>query len=351
MLKKNIKINHAASSTHKTLPALEQARLYSDHPDRLIVETTNLDVFVATTNELFDVPFLNVCVPAKELNNVISMFDDFEIIDNSSDGYIIFKNGRKKVKLNVFPAQDFPNRPIKEDGSINFNLNKNDILKCFSFSSEVAKGVLNGINISSDGYSVKVASTDGYKLTKVEVNQKTDPFNVILDGKNTIKMLSLLDDGEVNISLSPEVNFVTVKQNDVEIVLRVISGKYPDYERIIPRQFLFEYSIQKNAILSVLKEAKILADKDTHLVDLSFNESELTISAGSGKGIYTDVIQTEKKCSEDMGKISFNLEYLISVISKIDDKNISLKMNADTKPVMFDSGDGSHRSMLMPIMN
>lgn len=354
MLKQNIKLNLQSVSKSVSLPQLEQIRLKVNPNGDLIAQTTDLSSFVTTINKNIDAPYdLDVCVPAKEFSDVIGIFNDFEIAYDDINCELVFKSGRKKAKLRTFPSADFPNSPEIKGNKTSFVFDKKHLTGCFAYSSDKTRGILQGINFRGDLTGAYCAATDGYRLTFSKLDEQYGDFDFTIDGINTIKMLSSMPENEVEITFSDTSNFVGFKQGDVEFIVRKIEGKYPDYTKIIPKQFQSEIKVNRKDLISCVKEANVLIDRNTFMIQFEFKEQgKMSIKARSDNGDYYSEIDYSGDINLD--SIAFNSSFLVQILQRIDSDIVVVKMNTDRKPAVFESSFESqsteYLALLMPIM-
>lgn len=332
------------------LPILSDIHFFTDN-GKLFVETTDLTCFYRSKVDDFDM-FLDVMIPSAAVIGFVSKSseEDIDLLLKSDD--LVFKSGKNKLSTSFKPSTDFPKPQKLEFLEEVFTqeffpaLSKTDF-----YADDVVKGILCAINMKCEDNAVVFGSTDGYRLNVNSINKTivgNKQFN--LPGDQVIKIANLLKKGnseKTNIYASE--TMIAFETDDSYVSTRLVEGKFPDYNKIIPKSFLNSFIINKSQLKEALKISENIIDKTTNIVNFNFRDQFLIIT---GSNINSD-FESEIDYSgfqEDF-EISFNETYLIQAINHIDSEMIVMKCNSGIQPVMlFDQDESENQKiMLMPI--
>jgi len=237
---------------------------------------------------------------------------------------VIIRSGRSRATLSTLPAEDFPS--LEENaGDLRFSVSKKALLQlleatCFAMAEQDVRYYLNGmlLEIKQNGTLVVVAA-DGHRLA---VNTLSEPLSIqkdlriIIPRKGVLELQRILDEGEEDISLAVGSNHLRVTAGNVTLTTKLLEGRFPEYERIIP--------VGGNKIVlgnrEILKEA---FHRAAALFTDKFRGVRLKLSSGLLKILAVNAEQDEVEedvevdySGEDL-EIGFNIRYLIDFLNVI----------------------------------
>jgi DNA polymerase-3 subunit beta len=186
---------------------------------------------------------------------------------------------------------------------------------------------LNGLLLVVEGKNVIAVATDGHRLAfaQITIEEEFERQEVIIPRKTIIELQRLLEDSDQPVSLEIANNQVKLSFSDIELISKLVEGKFPDYTRVIPKGYKNEFSIHREGLLRALQRTAIMtSDK--------FKGVRWVIAPGSLKISSTNADQEEAveeleiDYSGDTVDIGFNVTYLLDVLNnlKIDHINIAL---------------------------
>lgn len=298
------------------------------------------------------------CVLGKTLNDLLNSInnDKLKISLQGNDLQIFSSN--LETHLSIMSADDFPRIPeIKTSKEL--TITSKDLKKAldktlFTVSYDIARPILSGILFNIDKDQVILAGTDAFRLSEYKINnvQKIEFDNSfvlpISTANEVYKILNSSEVDKVTIKVgSDQVEFVI---DEFTVVSKLIIGKYPDYQKIIPNENQQRVVIGKEEILSSLRTAEVFSKNNSNVVNLEFGDSGLSIkSQASGVGSYETRIECDQL--DKNYSINVNIRYLIEGISSISSDDIAFFIQSETSPFVIKSMETSdnYLHLIMPI--
>jgi len=301
----------------------------------------------------------NIAIPAKLLLDTLKTFSDQPLtflVDQNTFGIEIgSENG--KFKLAGQNGDEFPKTPTMESSS-KTNMPTSVLASAinntlFATGNDELRPIMSGVfcELSSDGCTF--VATDAHKLVKYKrsdaVAQKTVSF--ILPKKPlTLLKNTLSNDGEVSIEYNETNAFF--KFNDIELVCRLIDGKYPNYEAVIPKENPNVLTIDRIEFYNSIRRVAIFASKSTHQIRLKIAGSELHISSEDLDFSNEAFERLSCQYTGENIEIGFNSRFLLEMISNLNAEQINLEMSAPNRAGIIIPQDGvsEHEDVLMLVM-
>lgn len=342
------------STKHITLPVL-QCVLLEVKNDQLLIRSTNLEigieVIIKAEVEVEGV----VAVPASVLLQTVNLNSQKNINLRSEDGSLVVSTEGSETAIKCVPHDDFPSIP-KVEGSGQtlkgglFALG----IKTASFAASLSsiKPELGSVYIyQKKEHSLTFVATDSFRLMEKTVPQKGVVFEmgVLVPQKNAIELARVCD----QIGSDPTIRFNDNQlalefSEGVYITSRLVSGSFPDYEQIIPKEYVAHSKILKEDLVHCFKKTSIFLNKFFQ-VSLHFDKQSVVVSALSGElGNTTESIKAEGSGEELT--LSFNQRYIAEALSHFVDDSIVLNMAGVGRPLVIKGvSDGSVRYLVMPM--
>lgn len=281
-----------------------------------------------------------IAIPGKMLLETLKSFPDqpltFDV--NSENFGIEISSGYGKYKLNGHNPLEFPRIPeiengndFKIDGSILFNgINKT----IFATGNDEIRPVMSGVYLQIGNDSLTMVATDSHRLIRYRRNDVKSETEAafILPKKplNLLKQLLGYTDSEVLVSFnSKNASFAF---DNTKLICRLIEGKYPNYEAVIPKESPFVLSIQRDDLMNSIRRVALFSSKSTYQVKLNIQGSELQLTAEDLD--YSKAAAERLTCSyngEDM-EIAFNSKFISEMLSNLDSERITLNLSAPNRP-------------------
>ena len=315
--------------------------------------------------ESFDENF-SICVNANDFNKALSNLKGKRIeMDIDTQKHIIkccHDNGH--FQLPCFDSEEYP-RPIdvrNEQDIVSKKISSSSLLLAlnkvsFATANDELRPVMNGIHFDFKDYGLVIVASDGRVLAKnTDTTIKSD--NSEIDGFNLPKKPSVIlhnilngDEKEVNLYFNERV--VAFSNDDFFITTRLIEGRYPNYDSVIPKDNTLIATFRRNDFISALKRVLPMSNTSSNMVSVLFANQKITISA-----IDIDFSRSASEtinCDYDDNeiKIGFNGFNLLSVLQTIDDIDVKVLMKEPNRACIFtracDDEKTQYISLLMPL--
>lgn len=323
-----------------TIPAIENLFLETSKK-KLTISATDLEISMSTAMDVMDASDGKVTVNAKEFFEIIRNLDDSDIeISVDSNLKLTLKTKSGSFKLACTSADEYPTLPsISENAEV--SLITADALRgviektLFAVSKDEHRRSMNGVLFQFAGKGAKIYSTDGHRLVRIEDKSL---MNKPLKKEANIqeKALSLaaksFKGSDVEVTIGDE--HIGLKNNDTELIARLIKEPHPDYETVIPSDIDNNklMSVNRSELLEKVRRVAILSDSINHLVKFSVDSDALTISAeDTDRGeMGEERLQVQWNGGEPMS-IGFNSGYITEAMSSIDAANVRFAFSTSTR--------------------
>ena len=261
--------------------------------------------------------------------------------------------------MNIISSEEFPIIPkIKSEPILKIN---KDILRTgLSQIVEItaiseSRPEISGIYMKFEKESIKTAATDSFRLAEKIINDvdiaSINENEIIIPKRTVVELIRILQDDDIgNVELVLNQNQVLFNLNNVQIISRLIEGKFPDYTQIIPKEFQAQVITNKQELINNIKLASFFSGKANEvklsilpsksLVELSSEDADV----GSHKSSLPAKIQGKPI------KISFNYRYLLDGLNNIFSDKVIISIGKEAGKTLITSvGDESYKYIVMPI--
>jgi len=187
---------------------------------------------------------------------------------------------------------------------------------------------LNGLLIEVKEKNINIVGTDGHRLsfTSSELTTPTNPAQVIIPRKTVVELVKLLSDTDDPLEISFSNNQVNFKFNDIDLITKVIDGKFPDYSRVIPEGHENFFNINRALLLESMLRASILSNDKYRGIRMVIEENNLKLVSNN-----SEQEQAEEELEIDYKgqkiDIGFNVTYLIDVLMNIHSDELTIAFN------------------------
>jgi DNA polymerase-3 subunit beta len=301
-----------------------------------------------------------IAVPAKILLETLKTFPEqpltFNFDDKTHGIEIISDHG--KYKLAGFSADDYPRIPVI-DKAKSFKIKAAALLDAinkslFATGNDDLRPVMSGVFFQLSKENITFVATDAHKMVRYRRNDlKTSSESSFIVPKKPLTLLkNALSDSEeiVNISHNDSNAFFELK--NISLMCRLIDGRYPNYEAVIPIDNPNKLTVSRMALLNSVRRVALFSNKTTHQVRFKITGSELQISAEDLD--FSNEANERLTCQfdgEDM-EIGFNARFLSEMLSNLDSENVSVEMSAPNRAgILFPTeSNGKDEDILMLVM-
>ena len=318
----------------QTLPILSNILLNIDENKTLSMIATDLEVELIAKMKLDDAEPGITTLPARKIMDICRALPDEVQVEVAVSGEkAILRSGKSRFTLSTLPANEFPeiksiNNPIKF--SISQRILKDIIGKTqFSMAQQDVRYYLNGLLLEIGGNYVRSVATDGHRLSFCEVIADIDTkevHQVIVPRKGVLELNRLLEDVENSAEVSINTNHIKVQLNNISFTSKLIDGKFPDYDRVIPKNTNKIVFADRENLKQSLVRTSILSNEKYRGIRLQLSENQLQAIANNPElEEAEETIEVEYK-GENL-EIGFNVNYIIEALSALDSSDVQLEFS------------------------
>ena len=342
------------SIKHVTLPVL-QCVLITVKDTIVTFKATNLEIGIEVTVDAFIETDGVVAVSATTLLQAVQYITKKEVILSVTEGILSVDSGSGKTTINTIPYDEFPSiiKLTSAGASIQKNLFALGIKTvAFAASQSSIKPELGSIFIQQKKeHSLTFVATDSFRLMEKTVPQKNFILEqtVLIPQKNAIELARICDLLETDPVLIINENQCALAFSEgVYITSRLLSGSFPDYEQIIPKEYITHTTVLKNDLLQSFKKTQVFLNKFMQ-VTVKISRDSIVVSSQNGEvGTTTDTIKVQTD-GEDL-TLNFNQQYLIDPLTHISDESIILHFAGIGRPLVLQgTSDTTLRYLVMPM--
>lgn len=337
---------------------------------RLHVRGTNLQTTIISSCGVEVVEPGVAVVPAAKIGELIENMPDGEISFEVAIGEAklskkqsksaietrgIIKTGKSRFTMKCESAEEFP---AISDAEWRFKF----VYPCARFfdmlaaaSIAVAKedhrDVLKGVLLECTPDRLNVVATDGHRLLRMRDINFSGPSEVIraVVPAELVKALKLIvDDFEIEVAIAEDK--LSISNDRVKIITKLIAGKYPDYTRVWPQAFTRKLSMAHDELLASFRRMALFASDIDNKVRCSFDEQRLELMAQDGANIATENIPIPD--NENPFKITYNDKYILSLLKSLRGERVTISFTESHGPTIFEpetQGEIEQHMFLMPL--
>ncbi len=318
---------------------------------------TDLEVQITSRAQLDGNAEGAVTVGARKLYDILrALPEDAEVALEAKENRMTVKAGKSRFNLQTLAAADFPKMVEAKDASRTLQLPQKALKQAlglvqFAMAVQDIRYYLNGVLFSVDRDTLRVVATDGHRLSFASQDLGSDHGSVeaILPRKTVIELIKLLGDTDDPVSIAMGSNQVRFAFGGIEIVSKIVEGKFPDYQKVIPTQHKNQVSIDRTTLAQSLNRAAILSNEKIRGVRLVFTKNALSI-------ICTNNEQEEAEegltidYDGDPIDIGFNISYLLDVLNHVDSDSVSVTMGDSNSSALIQMpGRDDFKYVVMPM--
>ena len=340
----------------QTLPVLANL-LVQVQGGQLSLTGTDLEVEMVARSAVDDAQDGETTIPARKLFEIVRALPDGSKVTVTQTGdKVTVQAGRSRFTLASLPANDFPSideveateRVDVPEAALKELIERT----AFAMAQQDVRYYLNGLLFDLRDKSLRCVATDGHRLamceTPLEAGAQTKR-QIIVPRKGVQELQRLLEGGDRNIELEVGRNHIRVKRDDVTFTSKLIDGRFPDYEAVIPIGADREVKIDREAFRASLQRAAILSNEKYRGVRVEISPGQLRINAHNPEQEEAqEEIEAETKV--DGLAIGFNVNYLLDALSALRDEHVVLLLrDANSSTLVKEAGNDRCRHVVMPL--
>jgi len=256
--------------------------------------------------------------------------------------------------INGVSAEDFPVMPAINDGS-QWKI-KNKVLKAglqqvvIAASSDEARPTLTGVYVHSHEGGLYLVATDSYRLAEKKLDSTKQDISMLVPASAFQDLLRILGDDDDEVVVTHDDQQVLFRVGDIELVTRLIDGKYPDYRKLIPKEFVSTANLKRSDFINITKVSSLFARESAGSVTINLEEKESLVSIRS---IASQIGENTAGATAEVvgdGVITLNSRYILDALNALGGDMATISFNGKLEPcVIKDATAKDYTHVIMPL--
>ena len=340
-----------------TLPILSNV-LIDSAADTLSFLATDIEIQITARSALRGSgEARSLTVGARKLLDILrALPDGAEVNLQPQDKRLVVKAGTSRFTLQTLPAEDFPRLAKPSGETAKFALSQKALRRLlglvqYAMAQQDIRYYLNGLLMVVEGSQLKLVATDGHRLAYVslEIGGKLARQEVIVPRKTVLELAKLLGEVDDEVKIELAATQASFSFGSIELVSKLIDGKFPDYTRVIPTGHKNKLTAQREPLRQALLRAAILSNE-------KFRGVRWVLTEGSLKLVSSNAEQEEAneevavKYSGDALDIGFNVNYLLDVLNNVGGAEIECAFGDSASSALISYGsEKDFKYVVMPM--
>lgn len=340
----------------QTMPILANV-LLSVTDNVLSVTATDMEVELVAHTTVSASEQGEVTVPARKLLDICRALPEGANVSVMLDkGRLVLRSGRSRFSLATLPAADFP---AVEDIRVqrSFSLLQKQLRAlinrtAFSMAQQDVRYYLNGLLLETSDKRLRAVATDGHRLALCDLEADMGDMpsqQVILPRKGVIELQRLLGDTDDEAKVELGTNHVRVQLSGIRFTSKLIDGRFPEYERVVPKSGDKVISVERQALREALTRAAILSNEKYRGIRLNLENSKLRIQAHNPE---QEEAEDEVEVQYQGGEleIGFNVSYLLDALAALTSEQVVMTLTDSNSSCLIQEPDKQDcRYVVMPM--
>lgn len=344
----------------QTLPILSNV-LIQQNQEKTTFLTTDLEIQIktATAHDASSPQNFSLTVAAKKLQDILrSLATDAEVTLTRKDDHLQVKSGHSAFNLQILPAEDFPEITEESTSERVVTLRQKDLKNLlhhvqFAVAQQDIRYYLNGLLLLIEQKHLIGVGTDGHRLAYIatSLEEAHEKQEVILPRKAVFELSKLLNDSDDPIEIDYFQNKIRFSFSDIVLTSKVIDGKFPDYNRVIPSNNTKHFEINRLIFLQALQRVSILSNQSE-----KFRGVRLIINPNTLRIVCKNNEQEEAQEELEIGyqdepiDISLNITYLLDLLNNVDSETVQCAFESANSSVLITiPGNAEFKYIVMPM--
>ncbi|MDO9217846.1 MAG: DNA polymerase III subunit beta [Lacisediminimonas sp.] len=296
-------------------------------------------------------------VAARKLLDILrALPENSDVTLSLTNKRMTVQSGKSRFALQTLAAEDFPTVAEAGNYTATVSLPQKTLkhlfnMVYFSMAQQDIRYYLNGLLLVVTGKQVIGVATDGHRLAfcQVEVDQELPRQEVIIPRKTIIELQRLLDDSDDPVQLDIATGQVKLSFGDIELISKLVEGKFPDYTRVVPKGYKNSFTIRRDELLHALQRTAIMTSDKFKGVRCLIAPGSLKISSTNADQEEA-VVELEIDYGGDSIDIGFNVTYLLDVLNNLKTDNVTISLgDANSSALITVADNADFKYVVMPM--
>jgi DNA polymerase-3 subunit beta len=352
-LNKALGIVARVANARGTLPVLANVLIKTVN-NRLSIAATNLDIAITQYIGAKVTEDGSITVPARLMQDFVSSLPGGAIDLSLDDFKLHISTEQYQSVINGVSAEEFPVMPEIADGhswTIPGSLLKKSLQQVvLAASSDEARPVLTGVFMHTFEGKLYLAATDSYRLAEKMVMPHIEEISMLVPVSAMQDLLRIVNDTEDDVHVTSDDQQVLFRVGDIELVARLIEGKYPPYRNLIPTAFATSAVLKRSDLLNITKVSSLFARESAGSITIAVDELKQQISIRSIASQLGENNAVAAAKIDGSGEITLNSRYLLDALHVITGDEVGFSFNGKLEPIVIkDALADDYVHIIMPL--
>lgn len=340
------------ASSRGTLPILSNI-LIKTIDNRVSVSATNLNIAITHYIGSKVSEEGAITVPARLMQDLVSSISSGVIDITLEETKLHIKNESFNSTINGMPAEDYPVMPKIQSSKV-FNLQSGVLKKALSqvtvaASTDETRPILTAIFFHTINGNLYVVATDSYRLAEKKVSTLKEDVSLLIPASAINDLLRIMPDDDQQVEIKYDDQQVLFTVGDIELVTRLIDGKYPDYRKLIPSKFEVVATLPKSELQNITKVSSLFARESAGSVTLNVDDKKNEINIQSVASQLGENTSKSKAIVSGDGSITLNSKYILDALNILNDDQVTIGFNGKLEPCEIKGSKDEYIHIIMPL--
>jgi DNA polymerase-3 subunit beta len=341
------------ANSRNPLPILSNVLLKTSN-NRLSISATNLDIAITQYIGAKITEEGSITVPARLMQDFVSSLPAGVIDLKLEDSKLHIKTEQYNSVVNGIMADDFPVMPEIEGGR-QWKVSGSELKKAlqqvvFAASNDESRPVLTGVYIHTSGGKLYMAATDSYRLAEKALGKNGEEVQILVPASAMQDLLRIVGDHDGDVEVTHDDQQILFHAGDIDLVARLLEGKYPDYQKLIPSQFAVSAVLKKSDFVNITKVSSLFARESAGSITIHVEEEEGTVSIRSIASQLGENTANATAKVTGSGSITLNSRYLLDGLQALGGDEVMFGFNGKLEATLLkDTAHDDYSHIIMPL--
>lgn len=296
-------------------------------------------------------------LPARKLLDICRTLPPEAKLTLKVDGdKALLTSGRSRFSLSTLPVKDFP-LVDKFESATELELSQANLKTLidstqFSMAQQDVRYYLNGLLLEIQDQQLVSVATDGHRLSYCQMDtgiHSDAPRQIIIPRKGVQELSKLLDNNDIKVKVKVGNNHIAIETDKVSFVSKLIDGKFPDYDRVLPKNAEIKLLANRDTLSQALVRTSILSNEKYRGIRFTLSNNKLSIQAHNPDKEEAEE-EMEVEYNGETIEIGFNVNYLLDALAAIPDENVQISMVDSNSSCLLQKPENSQcKYVIMPM--